>query len=106
MGKSYHCADEAANLNWLTNYVLGPSERRPKPIRFPIPRRIRCARARREAIPRYDRRAALRTTHPATASLTGVTIHSFACEPISPHLMQMIRDGGLLPHLEKRLPKA
>ncbi len=25
------------------------------------------------------------------------------CEPIPPHLMQMVRDGGLLPHLEKRL---
>ena len=24
-------------------------------------------------------------------------------EPIPPHLMQMVRDGGLLPHLEKRL---
>ena len=31
---------------------------------------------------------------------TGQT-HSF--EPIPPHLMQMVRDGGLLPHLEKRL---
>jgi 3-isopropylmalate/(R)-2-methylmalate dehydratase small subunit len=27
------------------------------------------------------------------------------CEPIPPHLMQMVRDGGLLPHLEKRLKK-
>ena len=26
-----------------------------------------------------------------------------AFEPIPPHLMQMVRDGGLLPHLEKRL---
>ena len=34
---------------------------------------------------------------------TGETI---ACEPIPSHLMQMIRDGGLLPHLEKRFPKA
>jgi 3-isopropylmalate/(R)-2-methylmalate dehydratase small subunit len=33
---------------------------------------------------------------------TGETL---ACEPIPPHLMQMIRDGGLLPHLEKRLGK-
>ena len=24
-------------------------------------------------------------------------------EPIPPHLLQMVRDGGLLPHLEKRL---
>lgn len=31
---------------------------------------------------------------------TGETI---ACEPIPAHLMQMIRDGGLLPHLAKRL---
>ena len=28
-----------------------------------------------------------------------------SCEPIPPHLMQMVRDGGLLPHLEKRLKK-
>ena len=33
---------------------------------------------------------------------TGETI---ACEPIPSHLMQMIRDGGLLPHLEKHLRK-
>ncbi len=33
---------------------------------------------------------------------TGETL---ACEPIPPHLMQMVRDGGLLPHLEKRLGK-
>ena len=26
-----------------------------------------------------------------------------ACEPIPAHLMQMLRDGGLVPHLEKRL---
>ena len=26
-----------------------------------------------------------------------------ACEPIPSHLMQMLRDGGLVPHLEKRL---
>jgi 3-isopropylmalate/(R)-2-methylmalate dehydratase small subunit len=26
-----------------------------------------------------------------------------ACEPIPGHLMQMVRDGGLVPHLEKRL---
>ena len=33
---------------------------------------------------------------------TGETI---ACEPIPAHLMQMIRDGGLLLHLEKRLAR-
>jgi 3-isopropylmalate/(R)-2-methylmalate dehydratase small subunit len=27
------------------------------------------------------------------------------CEPIPSHLMQMVRDGGLLSHLEKRLKK-
>ncbi|HEX6530523.1 MAG TPA: 3-isopropylmalate dehydratase [Burkholderiales bacterium] len=26
-----------------------------------------------------------------------------AFEPIPPHLLQMVRDGGLIPHLEKRL---
>jgi 3-isopropylmalate/(R)-2-methylmalate dehydratase small subunit len=28
---------------------------------------------------------------------------ALAFEPIPPHLMEMVRDGGLLPHLEKRL---
>ncbi|HYN11380.1 MAG TPA: 3-isopropylmalate dehydratase [Burkholderiales bacterium] len=28
---------------------------------------------------------------------------TFACEPIPPHLVQMVRDGGLLAQLEKRL---
>jgi 3-isopropylmalate/(R)-2-methylmalate dehydratase small subunit len=30
---------------------------------------------------------------------------TLACEPIPPHLMEMIRDGGLLGHLEKRLTR-
>jgi 3-isopropylmalate/(R)-2-methylmalate dehydratase small subunit len=33
---------------------------------------------------------------------TGETL---ACEPIPSHLMEMVRDGGLLPHLEKRLAR-
>ena len=31
------------------------------------------------------------------------TRETFAFEPIPGHLMEMVRDGGLLPHLEKRL---
>ena len=31
------------------------------------------------------------------------TSEKLACEAIPPHLMQMVRDGGLLEHLEKRL---
>jgi 3-isopropylmalate/(R)-2-methylmalate dehydratase small subunit len=34
---------------------------------------------------------------------TGETL---ACETIPAHLMQMVRDGGLLAHLEKRLARA
>ncbi len=30
---------------------------------------------------------------------------TLACEPIPAHLMAMVRDGGLLPHLEKRMAK-
>ena len=30
---------------------------------------------------------------------------TLACEPIPAHLMQMLRDGGLVPHLEKRLAR-
>jgi 3-isopropylmalate/(R)-2-methylmalate dehydratase small subunit len=33
---------------------------------------------------------------------TGKTL---ACEALPAHLMQMLRDGGLLPHLEKRLAR-
>jgi 3-isopropylmalate/(R)-2-methylmalate dehydratase small subunit len=31
------------------------------------------------------------------------TAKTYAFEPIPQHLLQMVRDGGLLPHLEKRL---
>jgi 3-isopropylmalate/(R)-2-methylmalate dehydratase small subunit len=34
---------------------------------------------------------------------TGETL---ACEPIPPFLMSIVRDGGLVPHLEKRLREA
>ena len=34
-------------------------------------------------------------------NLTQATV--LACQPIPPHLLQMVEDGGLLPHLEKRL---
>ena len=33
------------------------------------------------------------------------TGESIACEPIPGHLMQMLRDGGLVPHLERRLAR-
>jgi 3-isopropylmalate/(R)-2-methylmalate dehydratase small subunit len=33
------------------------------------------------------------------------TGEALACEPIPPFLMTLIRDGGLLPHLEKRLAR-
>jgi len=42
--------------------------------------------------------------HPEAGSIRNLTTgEKLACEPIPPHLMQMVRDGGLLPHLEKRL---
>jgi len=31
---------------------------------------------------------------------------TLACEPIPPHLMEMLRDGGLVAHLEKRLARS
>lgn len=30
---------------------------------------------------------------------------TFACEPIPPFLVELLRDGGLLPHLEKKLAR-
>ena len=30
---------------------------------------------------------------------------TLSCEPIPPHLLAMIEDGGLLAHLEKKLGK-
>jgi 3-isopropylmalate/(R)-2-methylmalate dehydratase small subunit len=41
---------------------------------------------------------------PAAGTLTLLkTGEALACEPIPEHLMAMIRDGGLLPHLAKKL---
>lgn len=37
-----------------------------------------------------------------TNETTGETL---ACERIPPHLMEMVRDGGLLPHLERKLAR-
>jgi 3-isopropylmalate/(R)-2-methylmalate dehydratase small subunit len=37
------------------------------------------------------------------AILVDGTGKTYAFEPIPPHLLQMVQDGGLLPHLEKRL---
>jgi 3-isopropylmalate/(R)-2-methylmalate dehydratase small subunit len=34
------------------------------------------------------------------------TGESYSCEPIPEHLQTLVRDGGLLPHLEKRLKRA
>jgi 3-isopropylmalate/(R)-2-methylmalate dehydratase small subunit len=33
------------------------------------------------------------------------TGETYACEPIPPHLLEMIRDGGLIAHLEKKLKR-
>ena len=44
------------------------------------------------------------TLDPATGALDNVTQHrALACEPIPGHLLAMIADGGLLPHLKKKL---
>ena len=40
-----------------------------------------------------------------TASLRRENGETISFEPIPPHLLQMVRDGGLLAHLEKRLKK-
>ncbi len=41
---------------------------------------------------------------PITGRLTNRTTgETLACEPIPEFLMQLVRDGGLVPHLEKRL---
>jgi 3-isopropylmalate/(R)-2-methylmalate dehydratase small subunit len=36
----------------------------------------------------------------------GDSVEALDCEPIPAHLMQMVRDGGLLAHLEKRLGRS
>ena len=42
--------------------------------------------------------------HAAEGRLENLTQRKhFACEPIPPHLLAMIADGGLLPHLAKKL---
>lgn len=40
----------------------------------------------------------------AAAELRDIEVGAaYACEPLPAHLLQMIADGGLLPHLEKKL---
>ena len=44
------------------------------------------------------------TCDPAAGRIVNHTTgETYACEPLPPHLLAMVRDGGLLPHLEKRL---
>jgi len=57
-----------------------------------------CAQARR--IPPLARLEVDAENGRARDSASGKT---YDCEPIPPHLMQIIRDGGLLMHLERRL---
>ncbi len=43
---------------------------------------------------------------PETGRIENLTTgEAIACEPIPPHLICMVRDGGLMPHLEKRLAR-
>ena len=43
---------------------------------------------------------------PASGRIENLTNgETLACEPIPAHLMQMLNDGGLVPHLEKRLAR-
>jgi 3-isopropylmalate/(R)-2-methylmalate dehydratase small subunit len=46
------------------------------------------------------------TLDPAEGTLAIAGGASLACEPIPPHLLAMIADGGLLPHLKKKLKGA
>ena len=57
-----------------------------------------CAHARRI---RPGDRLAIDFERGEISNLT--TGESLACEPVPAFLMQIVRDGGLLPHLEKRL---
>ena len=42
-----------------------------------------------------------------TGKITNLTQgETYSCEPIPEHLQTLVRDGGLLPHLEKRLKRA
>ncbi|WP_428248211.1 3-isopropylmalate dehydratase [Ferrovibrio sp.] len=44
------------------------------------------------------------TVEAATATLRDTTNGAvYTCEPLPGHLLQMIEDGGLLPHLEKKM---
>ena len=46
------------------------------------------------------------TLDPAEGRLTVEGGERLSCEPIPPHLLAMIADGGLLPHLKKKLSGA
>jgi 3-isopropylmalate/(R)-2-methylmalate dehydratase small subunit len=46
---------------------------------------------------------ALRVDFERSVLVNEATKQTWAFEPIAPHLLEMVRDGGLLAHLEKRL---
>jgi 3-isopropylmalate/(R)-2-methylmalate dehydratase small subunit len=48
---------------------------------------------------------ALRIDAEAGRIVNETTGDVLVCEPIPSHLMEMVRDGGLLPHLEKKLAR-
>ncbi len=62
---------------------------------------VACAQAKR------IRQDDLLKVDPLAGTIENLTTgERLACEPIPPFLMSIIRDGGLLPHLEKRLARS
>lgn len=61
---------------------------------------LACAQAKR------IRQGDLLKVDPLAGTIENLTTgETLECEPIPPFLMSIIRDGGLLPHLEKRLAR-
>jgi len=61
---------------------------------------LACAQAKR------IRQGDLLKVDPLRGTIENLTTgETLECEPIPPFLMSIIRDGGLLPHLEKRLAR-
>ena len=56
-----------------------------------------------ESFNKHDAKALADLWSPDAVYLNRTTGEELHCEPIPEFLMQLIRDGGLVPHLEKRL---
>ena len=108
LGEGPVWADSEHALYWVD--IKAPALHRYVPATgatdtWPMPERIGCIAKRRDK-PGFvaGGKTGFKFVDPAAGTVVNATQNrTLACDPIPPHLLAMIEDGGLLPHLKKRL---